>query len=53
MRALADLRLGLTALGSAAAHVVARAVARGVYEAEALALPETVPSYREKFPLTL
>jgi D-aminopeptidase len=52
-RALADLRLGLTAIGSAAAHVVARAVARGVYEAEALALPETVPSYRAKFPATI
>jgi D-aminopeptidase len=40
---------GLTALGSTAAQVVARAIARGVYEAVALPLPDAVPGYREKF----
>jgi D-aminopeptidase len=41
---------GLTALGSAAAQVVARAIARGIYEAAALPLAGTVPGYRERFP---
>jgi hypothetical protein len=40
----------LTAIGSAAAQVAARAIARGVFEAAALALPETVSSYRARFP---
>jgi L-aminopeptidase/D-esterase-like protein len=51
-RAFTDPRFGLTSLGSAGAHVVARAIARGVFEAEALALPGTVPSYRTRFPAT-
>jgi D-aminopeptidase len=40
----------LMRIGSAAAQVVARAVARGVFEAEALEFPGAVPSYRGKFP---
>ena len=39
----------LLAIGSAAAQVAARAIARGVFEAEALKFPGAVPSYREKF----
>ncbi len=39
----------LMAIGSAAAQVVARAIARGVFEAEALKFPGAVPSYRGKF----
>jgi D-aminopeptidase len=48
-RTLGNPRFELTAIGSAAAQVAARAIARGIFEAEALALPEAVPSYREKF----
>jgi D-aminopeptidase len=47
---LANPRYDLTAIGSAAAQVAARAIARGVFEAAALALPGTVPSYRTRFP---
>jgi D-aminopeptidase len=32
-----------------AAHVVARAIARGVYEATALPFPDALPSWRERF----
>jgi D-aminopeptidase len=39
----------LMAIGSTAAQVVARAIARGVFEAEALKFPCAVPSYRGKF----
>jgi L-aminopeptidase/D-esterase-like protein len=39
----------LMAIGSAAAQVVARAIARGVFEAEALKFPGAVPSYRGTF----
>jgi D-aminopeptidase len=49
-RPLGDSVFALTALGTAAAHVVARAIARGVFEATALAVPGTVPGYRERFP---
>ncbi len=38
-RRLSDGHLGLTGLGTVAANVVARAIARGVYEAEALPFP--------------
>jgi len=48
-RALDQPAFALTTLGSAAAQVVARAIARGVYEAVALPLPGAVPGYREKF----
>jgi D-aminopeptidase len=47
--ALEQPPFGFMALGVAAAHVVARAIARGVYEAQALALPGAVPGYRDKF----
>lgn len=49
MRPLADPPFELTAIGSAAALVVARAIARGVYEAAALDLPGAVRGYRERF----
>jgi D-aminopeptidase len=49
-RELGNPRFDLTAIGSAAAQVAARAIARGVFEAAALALPGAVPSYRAKFP---
>jgi len=49
-RELGNPRFDLTAIGSAAAQVVARAIARGVFEAAALSLPGAVPSYRAKFP---
>jgi D-aminopeptidase len=44
-----DPLLGLTELGMVAANVVARAVARGVYEATALPFEDAVPGWREKF----
>lgn len=46
---LADPLRGLSDLGVAAANAVARAVARGVYEAHALAFPGAQPSWRDKF----
>jgi D-aminopeptidase len=46
-RALADAELETTQIGAAAAHVVARAIARGVYEAAALPFPGALPSYRD------
>jgi len=46
---LPDPLYSLTALGSLAANVLARAVARGVYEANALPHPDTLPSWRDKF----
>jgi D-aminopeptidase len=39
----------LSELGALAADVVARAIARGVYEARALPFPGAVPSWRDKF----
>lgn len=48
-RPLADPLHGLTELGAIAANAVARAVARGVYEAKALAFPGSQPSWRDKF----
>jgi L-aminopeptidase/D-esterase-like protein len=39
----------LTELGAVAAHVLARAVARSVYEAKALPFPGALPSWRDKF----
>ena len=49
-RRLADPLLGLTALGSIAANVVARAIARGVFAAAALPLPGAMPSWQDRFP---
>jgi len=46
---LHDPLLGLTELGTVAAQVVARAVARGVYEATALPFPGALPSWRDRF----
>ena len=48
-RQLADPVLGLTDLGTAAANVVARAVARGVFAASALSFPNALPSWKDKF----
>jgi L-aminopeptidase/D-esterase-like protein len=48
-RPLDDATLGLTALGTAAANCLARAVARGVYEATALPFAEAQPSWRDRF----
>lgn len=39
---------GLSELGTIAANVLARAVARGVYEAAALPFPGAVPAWRDK-----
>jgi L-aminopeptidase/D-esterase-like protein len=41
--------VGLTELGALAANVVARAVARGVYEARALAFTDAQPSWQDRF----
>jgi L-aminopeptidase/D-esterase-like protein len=41
--------VGLSELGAAAANVVARAVARAVYEATALPLPGAQPAWRDRF----
>jgi D-aminopeptidase len=46
---LADPVIGLTHLGTVAANVVARAIARGVFEATALPFPGAMSSWREKF----
>ena len=48
-RRLSDGHLALTELGTVAANVVARAIARGVYEAETLPFPGSVRSWREQF----
>lgn len=47
---LADPVFCLMRLGAAAAQVVARSIARGVYEATALAFPAALPAYRDRFP---
>jgi D-aminopeptidase len=41
--------LALTELGQAAADCLARAIARGVYEATALTFPGAQPAWRDKF----
>ena len=46
---LADPLLGLTALGTAAANCLARAVARGVCAAIALPFADALPSWRDRF----
>jgi D-aminopeptidase len=48
-RPLSNAPFDLTAIGTAAANVVARAIARGIFEAEALHVPSSVPAYRQKF----
>jgi D-aminopeptidase len=46
---LADPLRALSALGTLAANTVTRAVARAIYEAEALPYPGSLPSWRDKF----
>ena len=41
--------VGLSELGATGANVVARAVARGVYEAQALPFPGTFAAWRDRF----
>ena len=48
-KALPDPVLALTALGAVAADCLARAVARGVYEATALPFADALPSWRDSF----
>lgn len=48
-QALSDPIYGLAELGSLAADVVARAIARGIYEARALPFPGALPSWRDRF----
>jgi D-aminopeptidase len=44
-----DPGAGLTELGAIAANVMARAIARGVYEATALPFPGALPSWQDRF----
>jgi L-aminopeptidase/D-esterase-like protein len=46
---LADPHYGLAELGMVAANVMARAIARGVFEASALPFAGALPSWKEKF----
>ena len=46
---LPDPLFSLTSLGSLAANVLARAIARGVYEATALPFADALPAWRDKF----
>jgi D-aminopeptidase len=46
---LADPMLALTRLGTLAANVVARAIARGVFEASTLPFPGAVRSWKDQF----
>jgi L-aminopeptidase/D-esterase-like protein len=48
-RRLADPLIALAELGAVAANVVARAIARGIYEASALPFPGALPSWKDKF----
>jgi D-aminopeptidase len=48
-RPLGNAAFDLTAIGTAAANVVARAIARAVFEAEGLNAPPLLPAYRHKF----
>jgi D-aminopeptidase len=49
LRPLATSPVMLSAIGSLAAGVVARAIARAVYESVALPLPGALPAYRNRF----
>jgi L-aminopeptidase/D-esterase-like protein len=44
-----DPLVGLTELGMVAANTVARAIARGVYEATALPFPGALPAWKDRF----
>lgn len=46
---LIDPLFGLTELGMVAANTVARAIARGVYLADALPFPNALPSWKQRF----
>ena len=46
---LPDPVLSLSELGMLAANVLARAIARGVYEATALPFASALPSWKDKF----
>jgi L-aminopeptidase/D-esterase-like protein len=48
-KTLADPLYGLAELGMVAANVMARAVARGVYEATTLPFPNALKSWRDRF----
>jgi D-aminopeptidase len=48
-RPLGNAAFDLTAIGAAAANVVARAIARAVFEAEAMNVPPFLPAYKHKF----
>jgi D-aminopeptidase len=48
-RKIEDPRRDLTALGATAAACLARAIARGVYEATALPFAAALPSWRDRF----
>ncbi len=48
-KALRDPVYSLSELGMLAANVLARAIARGVYEATALPFPNALPSWKDKF----
>jgi D-aminopeptidase len=48
-RPLSDPLLALTKLGTLAANVVARAIARGVFEAAALPFPGSIKSWNDQF----
>ncbi len=48
-RPLGDPRIDLAVIGAAAAACLARAVARGIYEAVALPYPGALPSWRDRF----
>jgi L-aminopeptidase/D-esterase-like protein len=44
-----DPLVGLTELGMVAANTVARAIARGVYQATALPFPDALPAWKDRF----
>ena len=46
---LRDPVLSLSEIGAVAANVMARAIARGVYEARALPFPGAKPAWKDKF----
>ena len=48
-RALEDPLFDLAEIGTLAADCLARAVARGVYEASALPFPNALPAHRDRF----
>ena len=49
VKPLPDPVFALSELGMLAANVLARAVARGIYEATALSFPKALPSWRDRF----